>query len=89
MRAEAALGSQEGHTGAAGADTPGQTWVRSRACAVRRKQRPGDDACVHGETEGAAGSIWMVRDTSSCLSTAAQSLSSAESRPGFDVWLHH
>nr|CAI9712634.1 unnamed protein product [Rangifer tarandus platyrhynchus] len=47
MRAEAALGSQEGHTGAAGADTPGQTWVRSRACAVRRKQRPGDDACVH------------------------------------------
>ena len=44
MRAEAALGSQEGHTGAAV-----QTWVRSRACAVRRKQRPGDDACVHGD----------------------------------------
>ena len=35
VRAETALGSREGHTGVAGADTLGQTWVRSCACAVR------------------------------------------------------
>ena len=35
VRAETALGSQEGHAGAAGADTLGQTWVWSCACAVR------------------------------------------------------
>ena len=35
VRAETALGRQQGHRGAAGADTPGQIRVRSRACVVR------------------------------------------------------
>ena len=49
-----------GSHGSGGADTPGQTWVRSRACAVRRKQRPDDDACVQGDRLGGlpAASGW-------------------------------
>ena len=74
-----------GSHGSGGAD------MGAQSCLCREKEAETRWWCLRSrwQAAGAAGSIWVVRDTSSCLNTAAQSLSSAESWPGLDVWLHH